>query len=356
LLEGADETEGVAIAHRYIEKVTEPVSVGGRDLVLAASIGVAVHTRGADTGEELVRRADVAMYAAKRTGGGQCEVYRSDMAHDLDEALGLEHKLRQGLQRGEFSVHYQPEIDFDTEAIVGVEALVRWYCPTRGIVMPGQFIPIAETTDLILPLGEFVLREACLQTERWRQDGLLPEPFVTWVNLSGRQLSKGGVRDLVRQTLQDVGLPAHCLGLEVTETALAVEGAAGDRARAELEDIHALGVHIAIDYFGTGYSSLEQLRRFPIDVIKVDRSFIQGVERNAKDAAITANLASLAHALGLVATAEGIESEGQLASVRELCCDHAQGFLFAHPVPAGEIGALLAAPEKALQASGGTAA
>ncbi|HEY5173320.1 MAG TPA: EAL domain-containing protein [Acidimicrobiia bacterium] len=343
LLDGASETEGIAIAHRYIEKLSEPLSVAGRELVLAASIGVAVHTSGADTSEELVRRADVAMYVAKRNGGGQCEVFRSDMAHGLDELLGLEHKLRQGLQRGEFSVHYQPEIDFATEAVVGVEALVRWNCPTRGIVMPGQFIPIAESTDLILPLGEFVLREACRQTERWRTDGLLPEPFVTWVNLSGRQLSKGGIRDLVRQTLADVGLPANYLGLEVTETALAVEGSAGDRARAELEDIHALGVQIAIDDFGTGFSSLEQLRRFPIDVIKVDRSFIQGVEHDSKSATITANVTSLAHALGLVAVAEGIETAGQLSSARELGCDVAQGYLFARPAPADEIAHLLAA-------------
>ena len=206
---------------------------------------------------------------------------------------------------------------------------------------PTRFIPIAEATGLILPLGEFVLREACRQTARWRRDGLLPDPFVTWVNLSGKQLSAGGVSELVQDALEDADLPPNLLGLEVTETAIVVEGAAGDRARAELEELHDLGVRIAIDDFGTGFSSLGQLRRFPVDMIKVDRSFVQGVEHDAKDAAITANLVSLAHALGLVAIAEGIETDGQLASVRELGCDLAQGYLFARPMPADEMTSLL---------------
>jgi diguanylate cyclase (GGDEF)-like protein/PAS domain S-box-containing protein len=342
LLDGASEAEATAIAQRYVEQLREPVSVAGRDLVLDGSVGIAVHTGGVGTGEELVRRADVAMYAAKRSGGGHFEVFRPDMAHELGESLGLEHELRQGLQRDEFSVHYQAEVDLATDAIVGVEALVRWYSPTRGVVMPGQFIPIAEATDLIMPLGEFVLREACHQAAEWRDVGLAPAPFVTWVNLSGRQLSKGGVSGLVQRTLDANGLPANCLGLEVTETALALRGPAGDRARGELEELHALGVRIAIDDFGTGFSSLEQLRRFPIDVIKVDRSFIQGVEHDVKSATITANVASLAHALGLVAIAEGVETAGQLASARELGCDLAQGYFFARPAPANEVTRLLA--------------
>jgi len=264
------------------------------------------------------------------------------MAHEVGELLGLEQDLRRGLQRGEFAVHYQPEVDVTTRAVVGVEALVRWFSPTRGTVMPDQFIPVAEATDLIVPLGEYVLREACRQTVQWRRDGLIADDFVMWVNLSGKQLTKGGVSTVVRETLEVCGLPAQYLGLEVTETALAVEGSAGDRARAELEEVHALGVRIAIDDFGTGFSSLDQLRRFPIDVIKVDRSFIQGMEHDAKNATITANVASLAHALGLVALAEGVETVGQLASARELGCDLAQGYLFTRPAAAAAITELLA--------------
>jgi EAL domain-containing protein (putative c-di-GMP-specific phosphodiesterase class I) len=209
-------------------------------------------------------------------------------------------------------------------------------------VPPDRFIPIAETTGLILGLGEFVLREACDQTAQWRADGLLPERFVTWVNLSGKQLSAGGISRTVKAALDDSGLPATCLGLEVTETALAQEGAGGDRSRTELELLHEEGVRIAIDDFGTGFSSLGQLRRFPVDMIKVDRSFVQGVENEAKDAAITANLVTLAHALGVLAIAEGIESSGQLDSMRGLGCDLAQGYLFARPLPAGQIRNVLA--------------
>ena len=227
---------------------------------------------------------------------------------------------------------------------MGVEALLRWHSPTRGEVPPARFIPVAEATGLILPLGEFVLREACDQAAGWRRDGLLREPFVTWVNLSGKQLSAGGVDVLVRKVLDDDGAPRQAtFGLEVTETAIVEDGPAGERARAELQELHDRGVKIAIDDFGTGVSSLAQLQRFPVDMIKVDRSFVQVAEHDAKGAAIAANVVSLAHALGLLAVAEGIESDGQLASMRELDCDLAQGFLFARAVPAGELKDLLAA-------------
>jgi EAL domain-containing protein (putative c-di-GMP-specific phosphodiesterase class I) len=277
-------------------------------------------------------------------------VFRYDMARELGELLGLEHELRLGLQRSEFSLHYQPEIALETDAMVGVEALLRWQSPTRGSIPPAEFIPIAEATGLIVPLGAFVLHEACAQTARWRRDATLPDGFVTWVNLSGRQLSAGGVSTLVREALERAELAPGFLGLEVTETALVQEGHAGERARAELQELHGLGVRIAIDDFGTGFSSLGQLRSFPVDMIKVDRSFVHGIEHDAKDAAITANLVSLAHALGLLAIAEGIESDGQLTSLRELGCDLAQGFLFARPAPPEQIDRMLA--EASAKASG----
>jgi diguanylate cyclase (GGDEF)-like protein/PAS domain S-box-containing protein len=342
VLEGTHEAQAVALANRLLERLSEPATVAGHELSLGASIGIVIHHGGQGDSEELIRHADVAMYAAKGGGRGRYEVFCHDMAREFGELLGLEHELRLGLQRGEFTVHYQPEIDLGSSAIVGVEALLRWNSPTRGLVPPMRFIPVAETTGLILPLGEFVLREACRQTAEWRSAGRLPESFVTWVNLSAKQLAAGGLGKLVRQTLDAEGLPPGALGLEVTESTVIEEGPAGDRARAELEQLHADGVHIAIDDFGTGFSSLGQLRHFPVDMIKVDRSFVQGVEHDAKDAAITANLVSLAHALGLLAVAEGIESDGQLASLRDLGCDLAQGFLFARPVPANELDALLA--------------
>jgi diguanylate cyclase (GGDEF)-like protein/PAS domain S-box-containing protein len=342
LLDGAGKAQAEAVARRLIESVAAPMHLGERELSVNASVGVVVHVGGHGESEELIRHADIAMYAAKDAGGSTHRIFQTAMAQEFGALLELEHELRDGIERGELTLHYQPEIDLGTRRIVGVEALVRWSSPSRGLVSPGDFIPVAEATGLIMPLGELVLAEACRQTAQWRRDGLVSDDFVTWVNLSGRQLSAGGVSTVVQRALGEAGLPARNLGLEVTETAIVPEGPAGDRARGELQELHEQGVHIAIDDFGTGFSSLGQLRRFPIDVIKVDRSFVQGIEHDARDAAITANLVTLAHALGLVAIAEGIESRGQLASIRELGCDLAQGFLFARPVPADELGQVLA--------------
>jgi EAL domain-containing protein (putative c-di-GMP-specific phosphodiesterase class I) len=194
---------------------------------------------------------------------------------------------------------------------------------------------------LIVAIGEFVLRQACLQAAVWRADGLIDESFVTWVNVSGRQLSGGGVDELVDGVLLATGLPPGMLGLEVTETAIVAEGHASERAREELEALHDRGVRIAIDDFGTGVSSLGQLRRFPVDLIKVDKSFVQGVARDQKDAAIATNVVNLAHALGLPAIAEGIETDSQLESMVEFGCDLAQGYLFARPAPAAEVASML---------------
>jgi diguanylate cyclase (GGDEF)-like protein/PAS domain S-box-containing protein len=341
LLDDSHEAHAASVARRLLVSLEDPIWIAGRELVVGASIGIALHAGGAGEGEELLRHADVAMYAAKEAGRGRFEVFRYDMARELGELLGLEHELRLGLQRGEFALHYQPEVKLENGAIVGVEALLRWNSPRRGLVPPDRFIPVAEATGLILPLGEFVLREACLQTARWRSEGVLPENFVTWVNLSGRQLAGAGIGSTVRAALAQANLPPRCLGLEVTETALVHEGVAWERSKAELKALHEDGVRIAIDDFGLGFSSLGQLRHFPVDMIKVDRSFIQGMEEETKDAAIAANLVTLAHALGVLAIAEGIESDGQLASLRGLGCDLAQGFLFAKPMPAAQIQSVL---------------
>jgi diguanylate cyclase (GGDEF)-like protein/PAS domain S-box-containing protein len=342
LVEGADESRAVAMAKRLLERLAEPVSLVGRNFTIGASIGVVLHPGGAGRSEDMMRHADLAMYEAKEAGRGRYEIFTHNMARGLGESLGLEHELRLGLERGELTLHYQPELDLETRAIVGIEALLRWQSPTRGAVPPDRFIPIAEASGLIMPLGEFVLREACAQTARWDAAGVLPEGFTTWVNVSGKQLTAGGLAVLVRRVLKDAGLPGTRLGLEVTETAIVGEGPPSERALADLKEVREMGVRIAIDDFGTGFSSLGQLRRYPVDLIKVDRSFIQGVEHDTKDAAITANLASLAHALGLQAIAEGVESDEQLASVRDLGCDLAQGFLFARPMPTDEMSRMLA--------------
>jgi diguanylate cyclase (GGDEF)-like protein/PAS domain S-box-containing protein len=341
LLECVTEREVVAFAQRLLDGVAETVAIAGREISLGASIGIVLDP-GSGHSEELVRDADVAMYAAKDAGRGRYEIFCPEMARKAGELLGVEHELRLGLQRGEFGLHYQPEIELATERIVGVEALLRWQSPTRGSVPPARFIPIAEATGLILLLGEFVLREACLQAAEWRRAGLVADSFVTWVNVSAKQLGNGTLATVVRSALEAASLPPSVLGLEVTETAVVEDGIAGERARAELTKLHRLGVRIAIDDFGTGFSSLGQLRHFPIDMIKVDGSFVQGAVDDPKDAAITANLVNLAHALGLVAVAEGIESEGQLSSLQDFGCDLGQGYLFARPMPADQISELLA--------------
>jgi EAL domain-containing protein (putative c-di-GMP-specific phosphodiesterase class I) len=291
------------------------------------------------------------MYAAKEAGRGRVEVYRHELARELGETLGLEHELRLALQRDELCVHYQPEVDLATGDIVGVEALARWTSPSRGPVPPSHYIPVAEATGLILPLGEAVLRQACRQTAEWERRGLLPPGFVTWVNVSAHQLARSGMNGLVRDALGSVGLAPGRLGLEVTETAIVAKGVASEHARSELQRLHEWGVRLAVDDFGTGFSSLGQLRHFPVDVIKVDRSFVQGVGIDPKDAAITKNVVSLAHALGLLAIAEGIESEEQLRSLRSLGCDRAQGFMFAHPSPAAAIEPLLAGGQPLTEAA-----
>jgi diguanylate cyclase (GGDEF)-like protein/PAS domain S-box-containing protein len=341
LLEYVTEGEVVALAQRLLDDLAGPVVISGREVVLGASIGIVLDS-GSGHSEELVRDADVAMYAAKDAGRGRYEIFSPEMARKAGELLGIEQELRLGLQRGEFSLHYQPEIELATDRIVGAEALLRWQSPTRGSIAPARFIPIAETTGLILQIGEFVLREACLQAAEWRRVGLVSDSFVIWVNVSAKQLSNGALGSVVRGALEAASLPPSALGLEVTETAVVGDGLAAERAKAELKKLHGLGVRIAIDDFGTGFSSLGQLRHFPIDMIKVDGSFVQGTVDDPKDAAITAHLVNLAHALGLVALAEGIESEGQLGSLQSFRCDLGQGYLFARPMPADQISELLA--------------
>jgi diguanylate cyclase (GGDEF)-like protein len=348
LLEDTDEFTAIQVARRLLDQVAMPVAVSGREFAVGASIGVAVQA-GPGVTEQLLRHADVAMYAAKEAGRGRLEVFREDMARDLGEQLGLEYEMRQGLAQGEFSVHYQPELSVETRQIVGVEALLRWSSPSRGEVAPARFIPVAEASGLILQLGEYVLVEACARAAAWRAGGLVGDDFTVWVNLSGRQLSAGGVDDLVMRALTKTKLPATMLGLEVTETAIVAEGYASERAREELELLHNRGVRIAIDDFGTGVSSLSQLRRFPVDLIKVDQTFVRGLD--AKDAAIATNVVNLAHALGLPAIAEGIETDAQLASMRDVGCDLAQGYLFARPAPAEEFSALLEAGRARHQAT-----
>jgi EAL domain-containing protein (putative c-di-GMP-specific phosphodiesterase class I) len=296
----------------------------------------------ATTTADLLRAADLAMYAAKRAGPGRVEQYVPAMEPVGRLPMTQEAELRAAIEHGELVLHYQVERDIRTDRVVGAEALIRWQHPVLGLLGPSAFIPLAESTTAILPLGELVLRMACGQAAEWERAGLAPSEFVTWVNLSQRQLVEPDLVTLLSKILDSAELPPRRLGIEVTETALVARERDNRQVRRNLEQLQELGVRIAIDDFGTGFSSLAHLRGLPADVIKIDRSFVAGVHVHPKDTAIVSNVINLAHALGLRTVAEGVETAEQLDTVRDMGCDVAQGYLLGTPCPAADMTALLA--------------
>jgi EAL domain-containing protein (putative c-di-GMP-specific phosphodiesterase class I) len=277
------------------------------------------------------------MYRAKERGKGRYEIFDEAMRADAVARLETESALRRALERGELVLHYQPEVDIASGAICGFEALVRWEHPTRGLLAPGAFIPLAEETGLIVPIGEWVLREACTEATHWA--GLSDEPLTLSVNLSARQLAQHDLVSMVRRAVAETGIDPATLCLEITESAVMESGSA---TTAQLRALKSLGVSLAIDDFGTGFSSLAHLRRFPVDVLKIDGTFVAGLGHEPQDASIAAAVISLAHALGLETVAEGIETDEQLTILRQLGCDLGQGYLFARAAPAAEAVRLLA--------------
>jgi EAL domain-containing protein (putative c-di-GMP-specific phosphodiesterase class I) len=307
-------------------ELSVPVDIDGIEVVTTGSIGIAVAAPGSDA-DGLLRDADAAMYLAKSNGRNRYEIFDAELRTQATEKLRMETALRRALEHGGLEVHYQPEIDLTTGALVGAEALVRWHHPTDGLLEAGVFIELAEETGLIVDLGAWVLREACRQAGRWRRDH--PDRDLTIrVNLSGKQFAQVDLVQQVVQALEEGDVPASSLCLEITETALMADPAMGLRV---LNDLRALGVELAIDDFGTGYSSLSYLKRFPVDVLKIDRSFVDGLGKDPDDTAIVTAIISLARSLGLKVVAEGVETPCQLAELRRLGCEHAQGFLFARP-------------------------
>ena len=327
-----DEEDAVAVAERVLRALATPFQLAHAEVVSVASIGIAITGDPAQDPDDLVRDADAAMYRAKEDGGARTKLFDAVTRERAVARLHMENGLRHAAERGELRLHFQPEVSVATGEIVGVEALVRWQHPERGLLAPGEFIALAEETGLIVPIGEWVLREACRRAVGW--DGLLLR-----VNVSARQLTRGDLPGVVADVLEETGLGAERLCLEVTESVLVEDP---DMSERTLGAIEALGVAIAVDDFGTGYSSLEQLRRFPVDCVKIDRSFVRGIGSSQEDAAIVAAVVELGHVLGLSVTAEGVETPEQHERLRELGCDDAQGFLFGRPVPGEEIDARLA--------------
>jgi diguanylate cyclase len=338
LCEGVSgEREAIAIATRLREALEAPFDIAGQRRLVRASIGCRVATGPAgEAAEALLRDADVAMYQAKDKGRNRIELYSEETRRRIVRRLEIEQELRVALETGDLAVHYQPQVDLSTGRVAGVEALARWRHPRLGEVSPAEFIAVAEETGLIGPLGSFVLDETCRQLAAWRAQGLR---LAATVNVSAHQLDDPGFADDVARCIGSAGLPPSSICLELTESALM---GAGAEPRHVLASLKGLGVYIAIDDFGTGYSSLASLKRLPVEVVKVDRSFVDGLGTDPEDSAIVAAILSLAHAMGLHVIAEGVETPLQAAELVALGCTVGQGFLWSPAVPAERLAGVAA--------------
>ena len=332
--EEIEAAELLQIAQRLLRAIEEPLPLYGRDTVITASIGVA-HVDGGGRAEDVLRDADVAMYRAKERGRARIEVFDAAIRARLLERIETEHALRRALQRDELRLHYQPIVRAADGELLAVEALVRWHHPERGLIPPDAFVPVAEDTDLIIPLGRWVLTEACTQLGRWMAANPRLSRLQVGVNLSARQFTDPDIVSIVAEALARADIPPTSLSLEITESVLMEEV----EATAEtLRALKNLGVGLSIDDFGTGYSSLSYLKRFPVDTLKIDRSFVDGLGIDPEDHAIVDAVVSLAHALGLKVVGEGVETQAQIQELRRLGCDAAQGYLLGRPVAATEDG------------------
>jgi diguanylate cyclase (GGDEF)-like protein len=336
----ADIGDGIRIAERIQNSLEAAFLIGGHEIFITASIGISTSGAGAADPEELLRGADTAMYKAKELGKARYEI--SD-ANDNAEAVGLfrlESDLRSAIENHEFEVHYQPIVDLQDCGIVSFEALVRWRHPELGMIQPGSFIPVAEESGLIVPIGEWVMREACRQTQLWNTGIASADPVSICVNISPRQFAMNNMVEEVSDILRETGLDPSCLELEVTEN-LTMQDAG--RAILILRELRQLGVALSLDDFGTGYSSLSYLQRFPIRTLKIDRSFITGIESSKDSSEIVRTIIALGHTLGMMVIAEGIENGTQMILLKALGCDLGQGFLFSRPLEQHAAGVLLQA-------------
>lgn len=339
LLEDAGSAEAaVARMQALAQAFQVPFRLGERDVFVDASIGIIVAQGNELAPQELLRRADVAMYEAKRRGKGGVQVFDDSFQDLARHRLDLEAELRLGIERGQLRVFYQPVVDLATGALAEMEALARWEHPLRGLLPPSEFIGLAEDSGLIVSLGREVLRIACCDALRWIQEYELPETFRVAVNASVKQLERPRIFEEIMAILEETGLPPRHLKLEVTESLMLSDG---DGAIAKLERFAAAGIGIAIDDFGTGYSSLSYLKRLPVDTVKIDRSFVSGIEIEARDTAIVQAVVAFADRIGLTVTVEGVETEVQVNAVRGLGANRGQGFYFSHPLPPAQMDLLL---------------
>lgn len=338
LAEVANKEDVIVVARKILERLNLPYQIDDREVTITASLGISLYPEDGHDKQTLLRNADMAMYRAKakRDERSNYAFYSPEMNRLFCETLELESALRQALEREEFCLHYQPKVDLTTGAIVGCEALLRWHHPRRGMIAPDEFIPLAEETGLIVPLGRWALQEACRQLRAWQNQGL-PTLSVA-VNVSARQFRSGNLRQLIEKTLREADLAPQFLEIELTESIVMENPAEAERTMFELKQ---LGVSLSMDDFGTGFSSLNCLRHFPVDNLKIDRSFIRDVATDPSAASVVSSVIDIAHNLGLTAIAEGVETREQLCFLAERGCDMFQGYLFSKPLPAEAFADLL---------------
>ena len=323
------------IADRLLAELAKKFDIQGRELFLTASIGAAVFPQHGDDMNSLLRHASIAISHAKKNGKNCCQLYTSELEQASARLLTLESELHRAVERGEFVVQYQPKVDVRTGLVTGAETLVRWEHPERGTVPPGEFIAVAEDSGLISVIGDWILKEACSQNAAWHRAGLRGLQLA--VNVSARQFSDRGFIGRVRNVLAETGLPPHCLTLELTE------GVMLEEAKDNIDVLHALkeiGVKLSVDDFGTGYSSLSYLEQFPLDELKIDRSFVNKIDPNSGEGPIVSAIIAMAHSLRFYLVAEGVETQGQLDFLRRNRCEFYQGYLFSKPLPADEFAKL----------------
>ncbi|EIM06113.1 diguanylate cyclase/phosphodiesterase with PAS/PAC and MHYT sensor(s) [Planococcus antarcticus DSM 14505] len=326
LLPSADYTKAGAIAQKIIEVLNDPFLLNNESVFTTPSIGVSLYPADGKDSEMLVKNADIAMYRVKEEGKNHFQFFTSEMNELVSRKSTIAMSIRKGLKLGEFTVHYQPQIDIETENIIGVEALVRWHHPKLGSISPAEFIPIAEENGMIIHIGEFVLRTACQQNKDWQDSGMAP--FRVAVNISAKQFSQGNIATVVTSALEDAGLAPHFLELELTESI--IQGATS--AISKMQELKTMGIHLSIDDFGTGYSSLSYLKLFPVDTLKIDQHFTRNIHNDPKDAALVATIIQMAHNLELNVIAEGVETLEQLAFLKNKRCNQAQGYYFQKPL------------------------
>jgi diguanylate cyclase len=332
----ADAEDAMQLAARAIEVLRAPVRVAGIDVHVSPSIGIALYPEDGASVEALLAHADAAMYAAKHQGRGSVQRYLPGMHAGIEDRVQMESELHQAIELKQFELYYQPKVDTRTGVVRSAEALIRWVHPSRGLVSPADFIPLAEECGLIGAIGEWVIREACRQARAWQEEGV-PSLRIS-VNLSASQFREVGLVDSIRRALDDVGLVARYLEVELTESAVMSDP---EQSVAILEQLSAMGVLVSVDDFGTGYSSMSYLRRFPIDKLKIDRVFINEIASRPEDASIVRAIVSLAHSLNLKVVAEGVETSAQLDFLKTAGCDEYQGYHYSRPLPADQFERLI---------------